>query len=51
MFQIGSWFTYTKPEWEINLESLTDDQIDSTGISREKLHSILEKLHQYKVIK
>jgi hypothetical protein len=49
--QIGTWFSYTKPEWESNLEALTDDQIHQTGLSREKLIYVLEFLYKQKVIK
>jgi hypothetical protein len=49
--QIGTWFSHTKPEWKSNLESLTDDKINLTGLSREKLLYVLEILYEQKVIK
>lgn len=49
--QIGTWFSHTKPEWQSNLEALTDDDIKQTGLSREKLLYVLEFLYEQKVIK
>lgn len=49
--QIGTWFSHTKPEWESNLEALTDDKIHLTGLSREKLKYILEIMYEQKIIK
>jgi hypothetical protein len=51
LMQIGTWFSHSKPEWESNLETLTDDKIRLTGLSREKLKYVLEIMHDQKVIK
>lgn len=51
MIQIGTWFSHSKPEWESNLEALTDDKIRLTGLSREKLKYVLEIMFDQKVIR
>jgi hypothetical protein len=51
MAQFGTWFTYQKPEWEENLENTSDYVLDKTGMSRDKLKSVLEYLHEHGVIK
>lgn len=49
--QFGTWFDYQKPEWEENLENTSDYVLDKTGMSRDKLKSVLEYLHEHGVIK
>ncbi len=49
-YKIGTWFSYKKPKWETNLQWCSDNIIEKTGLSRERLKKVLEILHENNII-
>lgn len=45
----GTWM-YKEPNWETRLEELGSYELEKTGLSREKLHQVLEILAENGVI-
>lgn len=41
---------YREPNWETRLDELSDYEVEKTGLSREKLHQVLEILAENGVI-
>ena len=41
---------YKKPQWESNLEDVSERVIEETGLSRDKLKQVLEIMYEHRVI-
>lgn len=41
---------YQKPTWKIYLEDTPDWKLKETGLSREKLHQVLDVLYDLRII-
>lgn len=50
MLALGTWFDYKKPEWEENLENISESIVRETGLSRKKLKEIMDIMYEHGVI-
>ena len=48
---IGSWNSYTEPEWVSKLEYTSNYELEKTGLSREKIKTLLQQLNDMGIIK
>ncbi len=51
MYELGTWFTYSTPKWEQQLELTNDVVIEKTGLTREQLYQVLKVCHEHEIIK
>lgn len=48
---LGTWSDYKRPDWEENLENISESIVKQTGLSRIKLKQVLDVLYENGVVK